>query len=467
MTTMGGPVSDSRLDRARRRERGASALEYVGVALIVAVVIASVVIVITPGSVGAGIQRAWCLITSGQSCPALEKPIDALLPECEINSTEFAGEVEASVFSVNLGANGTATMATVKNADGETKYTVSFSGGGKLGAHVMFGEKGEFGLGEGLSAEAKAAYTAEGGVTFEFDSQEEAKNFIKGTAKEAAKWAVAVQAGPLMGPVKGGLDWLTGSYNPPAPKEYYVQLGTKGSAEVVAAAGPEAKLSVEGTHALGMKVSPARDGQSAKYTVYYKGSQELAAELGLGGSGEVEVQVAVTYQDGKPVSAAIEGAGKISSAFLASGEGANKIPLGPKAAGAPSVGIGAQGIVKGKVALELDLTNPDNMNAFADALQSTGMPILPNNGTPGYQDPVTAVQALADRFTKAGPRGGATLTAQKFEGTALEGNAGLWAGDLLAFGAGLKGGMTGLQATDAAYYDPTVGGMVLWRRCAG
>lgn len=149
--------------------------------------------------------------------------------------------------------------------------------------------------------------------------------------------------------------------------------------------------------------------------------------------------MAVTYQDGKPVSAAIEEPARSARPSLPV-ERANKIPLGPKAAGAPSVGIGAQEIVKGKVALELDLTNPDNMNAFADALQSTGMPILPNNGTPGYQDPGDRGTGLGGPLHQGrSPRWGHAHGAE-FEGTALEGNAGLWAGDLLAFGAGLRVG---------------------------
>ncbi|MGL4175852.1 MAG: hypothetical protein ACRCSN_07210 [Dermatophilaceae bacterium] len=449
------------------RERGVTAAEYVGIALIAGIVIAAIVVVVSPATVAPQIQRAWCLITGNQGCAgAATANIDTRLPACETTNTAYRGELEGTAFSVNLGVNGTATVAEVRNPDGSTSYTVTFEGGGKLGAHAMFGAKGEFGLGEGLSADAKAAITAAGGVTFQFDSQEAANEFVSQTAIEAAEWAAASQAGPLAPIAKDGLDWLNGSYDPPAPKEYYVELGTKGSAEAAAAAGLEAKLGVDTSRALGMKVEPGEPGEPATYTVYYKGTDALTASLGLGATGEVTTQVAVSYRDGVPVSASVEGAGKLKSSLLGGGEVGGGIPLGP-GTGTPVVGASGSGVYRGRVALELDLTNPDNLNTVADVLNSTGLPVLPGHGTGTNPGPADAVGNLADRFTQAGPQGGASFTTQEYEGAEGELGLGVWAGDLLAFGAGGKVSVSELTATNASYYDPAVGGMVAWRRCGG
>ncbi|NHA69446.1 hypothetical protein [Phycicoccus flavus] len=452
------------------RERGAGALEYVGAALIAGVVIASVVLVVSPVSVTVQIQRAWCLITSGQECPGGSGPdVDAALPDCETTNTAYKGEVEGTAFSVNLGVNGSATIAQVRKADGDTKYTVSFAGGGKAGAHVMFGEKGEFGLGEGLSAGAKAAFTANGGVTFEFDSQEAANQFVKDTAVELAKRSASSTTGFASPLVKWGLDKVTGtSYDPPPPTSYYVELGTKGSADAGASAGLSAKVGVDTSQALGVKVTPGRTpGESASYTYYFKASDSLVGELGLAGKGSAEGQVALTFKDGQATSAQIDVAGDLTSSILGGGKVGQGIPFGPNAIAKTKLGITPSAVVKGKATLKLDLTNPDNMNAVADVLNSTGLPVLPNSGTGTNPNPVDAVSALADRFTQAGPLGGASFTAQQFEGESGELSVGAFAGDLLAFGAGGKVSVTQLDATNAAFYDPAVGGMVLWRRCGG
>ena len=143
------------------------------------------------------------------------------------------------------------------------------------------------------------------------------------------------------------------------------------------------------------------------------------------------------------------------------------IPLGTNLTGTPKVGITPAGIVKGRATLTMDLTNAANLNAVADVLNSTGIPVLPGRGTGTDPGPTDAVSALVDRFNQAGPLGGASFTAQQFDGESGELSAGLFAGDLLAFGAGGKVSVTELKASNAAYYDPAVGDMVLWRRCGG
>lgn len=77
-----------------------------------------------------------------------------------------------------------------------------------LGEEIMVG-----GFGEGAKAEIKAAYTADGRVTYEFKSRDEVNTFIAETAKAAARWSAAQAiGGPILaGPINSALEYFTGS----------------------------------------------------------------------------------------------------------------------------------------------------------------------------------------------------------------------------------------------------------------
>lgn len=452
-----------------RRERGQGSTEWVGRALLAGVVLAALFLTVNSSSVAPQITRAWCLITSAgptNSCPAAppEKPIDELLPSCDVAQTDLKAEAEVTVFSVNLGVNGKATITQVKLPDGTTKFRVTFNGGGKLGAHAMLGEKA---LGQGLSAEGKAAFIANGAITYQFDNQEQASQFVRDMAKEAAKYAAAQATGIAAPVTKWLLDKILGELKTPPPYEYYVEAGTEMSVEGSASAGLGGKLSAKGAQVLGYKVTPATSSKPEQQTYYVKMTRELALQLGLGaGSGQLEGVVGITYEDGKPVKASVQVAGDLKAGLFGKEKG-SQIPLPSNNTGTPSLSGKDQGVIKGKATLELDLRNDDNMNAFADALQSTGLPILDGYGTSGYQDPVQAMKNLGDRFLNGGPREGATLTTQVWAGTSSDLGLSVFAGDIIAFGAGGKISGQQLQSVGAWYYDPAVGGMVQWKRCGG
>lgn len=442
--------------------------------LAAALVVGLVFLGISQSGVAPKIEAAICSLFGGDcEAPAEESIPDSALPSCEVTTSSYSGGGEVTVFSVNLGGDVDMTLKKIQKPDGSTEYQVEQTGGLDAGAHVMFGAKGKFGLGEGLSAEAKKAIAAKGGATWSFGSEDEARDFMKESAKEYAKHGVAGRFGPAKGLAKWGMDRVTGgAYDIPQPDEYYVDVGTKTSANLTAAAGPEATLGGGNTHALGIKYKPAKDGQPAEQTVFYKGSRELSAQLGFagvgpGGDGKVETVVGITFRDGEPVAASVDAAGELDYRLMTSAS-TGEVPLGKSLpAGSGNLGIDTKDSVSGKVSLNLDLTNQDNKDAFADVLQSTGMPLLPSSGTPGYQDPVTAVAGLTKRFSEGGPDGGATMTTQVFDGSSEEFNVGFFAGDLITFGAGGKVATSRTHATDAYYYDPAAGGMTRWHRCAG
>ncbi len=465
-----------------RGDRGQGTLEYVGVAVVIGLVFA----VIGGSALGldtkmvAAVDRVICKITLGDCAASTGPDLEAALPSCEVYSESYALKGEVTVFSVNLGANGKLALREVVGADGKKAYLVDQQVGADVGAQVMFGEQGKFGLGEGLSAQLKAGLTGTGSRTFAFDNEKDARAFIEASATEVGKQGVKSALPPGVGDLaKWGLDKLTGTkYTEPkaGPTEYFFEGGMKLSGSANAEAGVEAGVGAEGADVLGVKVTKgakAADGSAAadRYTVYVKGNGKLNAELGilgqgLGGEVEGETVVGISYENGQPVEMSLESAGKVRNALLGEGD-LGKLPLGknvPAAAG--SLGVDGGGFTQGKVALTMDLTNADNRRAAADVLNSVGIPMMSGDGTPGYQDPVTAVQALADRFATAGPAGGASITAQQYEGADGKVGVGFFAGDLLTFGAGGELSTSSQSATTSLYYDPAKG-MVPWRRCGG
>ncbi len=466
-----------------RGDQGQGTLEYVGVAVLLGIVLAAL------GAAALGVDTKMvqavhtviCKVTAGE-CSGGPAAVDleATLPDCEVYSEDYAVQGEVTVFSVNLGGNGKLALREVIGADGTKTYLVDQQAGADVGAHIMFGEKGQFGLGEGLAAEVKAGLTGKASRTFAFASEQDARDFIEASAAEIGKQGVKASLPPGIGDVaKWGLDKLTGThYKEPAsgPTEYFFEGGQKISAGADAAAGIEAGVGAEAAQVLGVKVTKgakSSDGSAApdRYTVYLKGNGKLNGELGVlgqgpGGTFDGETVVGISYENGTPVEMSIESAGKVKSALLGKGS-TGDIPLGNKLpSGSGSLGVDAGATQQGKVALTLDLKNADNRRAAADLMNSVGIPVMSADGSPGYQDPASAAAALVDRFRTAGPAGGASITAQRYDGAEAAFQVGFFAGDLLTFGAGGEVSTSSSTATTSLYYDPSQG-MVPWRRCGG
>jgi hypothetical protein len=468
------------LRRRLHGDEGQGTLEYVGVAVLMAVVFGVIggSALGLDGKLVQALSTAVCRITGGEcSQPGQTTDLESKLPDCEVYSEDYAVQGEVTVFSVNLGANGKLALREVIGADGKKTYLVDQQVGADLGAHIMFGEEGTFGLGEGLSAELKGGLTGKGSRTFAFDDEADARAFIEASAAEVGKQGVKHSLPPGIGDLAHwGLDKLTGTeYHEPkaGPQEYFFEGGQKISAGADAAAGLEGGVGLEGTQLLGVKVTKATDGSDKpdRYTVYVKGSGKLDGELGILGQGpsgefEGETVIGISYENGQPVEMSIETAGKVKSSLLGKGD-LGEIPLGnnlPAASGELGVDVGAT--EQGKVTLTLDLADADNRRAVADVMNSVGIPVMRDDGTPGYQDPAEATAALVDRFRTAGPAGGASLTSQHYEGSDGKFQVGFFAGDLVTFGAGGEVSTSNQTATTSLYYDPSKG-MVPWRRCGG
>lgn len=441
----------------RRRERGATGPEYAGAIAIAALVVTVLFGVIYSANLGSHVSSLICRIFA-MDCGSEELSMDELLPSCEVMSTSLNARAEVTVFSVNLGAGGEAIVTEIRNPDGSTTWEVTLHVEGHVGAHFMAGVKA---LGEGGSAELKAALAAAGGSTFEFSSEQEAMQFLEAVAIETAKTVVS-GGNPV---VKWLVDKVTelfiDPYQFPEPSSYYFQAGPQVSGSIEASAGLSVGAELELSGALGYKVDQSVD--PPVYTYYVETTSDLAIELGVAElGGETETMVALSYQNGQPVSAQITVSGQINGGWFGSGEGTD-IPIGKYGDLTPGMDSSVVVTGTGVVNLTLDLTNPANRNALADTFGSVGVPLLGDYRSDHYVNPVDAVTTLADRF-REGPRAGATITAQTFVGDTMELGFEAYGGKGLTFGGGIGFGSSHMQSSGAWYYEPGVG-MTQWERC--
>ncbi len=111
------PPPTARRCRPRRCDSGATALEWVGVALVAAAVIAAIVAVVSPDSVRTTMATALCRILSQEGCPTGSTP-----PGSEPEKTPYE---KATWGSVWFGGDSFASGEGTNNYDPETNITDS------------------------------------------------------------------------------------------------------------------------------------------------------------------------------------------------------------------------------------------------------------------------------------------------------------------------------------------------------
>ncbi|NHA69449.1 hypothetical protein [Phycicoccus flavus] len=168
---------------ARRRERGASGAEYVGIALLVGIVVAGVVLVVNSSSVTPQIQRAWCMITGGQDCAAGTEAgededgqdDDDFEPEkCRIHETGDSYSSVIRIGFIEIGEN--AGFVVTEYSDGTV--TMMATNGSEIGATGGFGADAAWGqLEAGAKVDFGGGVTFDYGSTWQFDSMDQARAF--------------------------------------------------------------------------------------------------------------------------------------------------------------------------------------------------------------------------------------------------------------------------------------------------
>lgn len=287
------------------RENGATFVEFAGMAIIAAILVAGVIAAVpshgrdiscsilskVSEAIGAGGMQ--CGATDHKAQEDKHKPTEP----CTTNR-------HSQNFNANLGlvvdveVNG--GIVTEKLSNGH--YRVTDKRGDKVGVSTGGGGGVEFTYdnqtyGAHASVGAAAKLAEERGATYEVDS-EKAKDDLK---NYLIRKKVVESTGPFGGYINDAIDYFD-RYQPPKPKEMYYQIGPEGSAQA------DATLGVAGAKAEGsaaVAVGGKLNLEKGTATTYYKVSAQASGHAGVVGSGgeagaSGEMIVAVTVNNNDP-----------------------------------------------------------------------------------------------------------------------------------------------------------------------
>ncbi|GAB2451743.1 hypothetical protein [Xylanimonas ulmi] len=434
-------------------ERGAGALEYVGVvALVVAVCLA---LLMRSTAIGQTLAAKLCEAVGG-SCATAASPVPpaerATPPShpCTVSTAVRKAQGSVSVSFVRLG--GGVGMTIEERSDGT--FVVTLHGDGSLGASLSAGEvRGKLRiLGQGGAVGANASVGVDErlavGAEYTFASSQEAADFqewaYRQFGKDAAK-GVGALTGPLLSPsigfaVEAGAlvyDRLTGyDYQPPAPSAVSVsgELSGRGA---VQAGGAEAGATL--SSALGAR----QDMRTGETTFYNKVSlsAEAAVSLGLnvGGhsKGAVALVMAVTLdKDNVLTSVGLNGLATADGAYDLSGLA--PVPLEALR------GSGGAGL---NLRAEFDVTDANRAQTWS-TLADLGLVATTGPAGPGL------AQAAAMQWIVREARAGGDITAQTLDVSSqdlLDAAVGVKAPLVGGVGVGV-GGETASRTSTGAWY---------------
>lgn len=166
-------------------ERGQATVEYLGIAIFVALLIGTLAMVQAGPQIGTYMGQAVCKVGSlvpGGGCsedsPFMAGPPEFEPDSCTIGTSGFSVEAELSILFIDLGGEHGVSIAEVQHADGTVEYLVTHEGEAHAGASVGVGVEdkngGRAGVGEAhaeLGIEASYANDR----TFRVDSLEQAR----------------------------------------------------------------------------------------------------------------------------------------------------------------------------------------------------------------------------------------------------------------------------------------------------
>ncbi len=221
-----------------RRDSGAIGLEKVGIALIAGLVIAAIVLTVSPTTIGNNMRIAICNIFAGSGETCSPEELDPHLPTepCVMSEDGWGGSV-----NVAAGVNAGSDMQVVTEQLSDGTYRVTVTRGSNIGVEVGVGwdARAEInGSSYGLDASAGAEANLEGG---------QSEVYVVSSAEEAAEieeWAIvdqAVAATAGGNPITGFFqDWLSDQISdvlgmtPPTPTAttYYGGLSAEASAHL-------------------------------------------------------------------------------------------------------------------------------------------------------------------------------------------------------------------------------------------
>ncbi len=452
-------------------QRGAVAVEYLGVIVVVAALILSIVVA-SPGLGGKvvfGIQTAICRILGG-GCPAA--PTDPFKPNgpCVTATSSKGGDAGLTIFSVHVGGNAQYTRSKLSNGH----VLITLKGGGNVGGDFKLGASGEvqapggLRLKEGAGGNLQALLSGNVANTYEFDNDEQANKFV-GQLEQGALDTINPLKNPLIGlsPAAGIANGISGLLGGPHIGGSDVKLPP--SKETFVEAGPEVNLNgsigdgaagASGTIGGSELVGAKFNHQTGEKTIYLKvnGKANGSAGILFGPGGTLGAEgtglVAVTIdKNGNATNLRLQAEGQIRGGANVAGsvENLDQLIKGIKGAGVKG---SDQNGKKYQLTADLDLTDPANAAAAQNLLTSIGQGALLSGNPLGAVNPnsVDAAQQFYQRLNDAGKISFLTYDqSQQNYGFDLSGGEGVK--------FGINGGLEFSQGNlESAYYHiPGVG----------
>ncbi|SDN10433.1 hypothetical protein [Actinomyces ruminicola] len=352
----------------RASEVGAATAEYAGVIILVAVLILSLYLAMSPGGqrIQEAVEAAICRILGGdceagsESAQQTEERDPAAPASCKVSSSKDSANSNVKIGFVKIGESfGFVTQEERyidENGEENTRYSVIATDGlslgveGGVGAKAKAGSSDGGGLNVGASLSGEAGFTVSVGDTWNFDSEEGMQQFIDDY------YAYRMQQQQLADPNAGGgyaiyLLLSDGYVDPPRAADKTTVsgkiqgsvagkfgAGIGGDKQTGLDIGTYGKASVGTQYSRQNDNRPGHEGEFTE-TIAYSGSLEggMSGFDGVGGVGGYEGAVSISYKpgpDGKPMTANVTftqtlsgGAvrtNKAGSAVSASASGSNK-----------------------------------------------------------------------------------------------------------------------------------------------
>lgn len=275
--------------RARTCEAGETSPEYVAVMLVVSTLVAAVVLLGLPTTIGDWGEYAICALfddDSGCTRPGELPPLadeDYAPDRCDLATTEYSGSIEGSalVFDASKGI----LFARTDRSDGTTEFTVVDDG--SLGVSAEIGLEAELGAADlDVGAEAGVSAIGELGSTWVV-ATDEADDFRNQLLEETGEDAVA-DGVPLVG---GVMNWLADKVNGDLrdPDITFVAGGVQADADASAEVNvlgetvAGASVGVEGAVRIGTEKDRSANKSEQEWTDtdYFQVDLSVSGEIGL------------------------------------------------------------------------------------------------------------------------------------------------------------------------------------------
>lgn len=322
----------------RVSELGAATLEYAGVIILVAMLVLSLYLAVSPGGnrIQQAVEDAICRILGGdceagsQSAQQAGRRDPAQPKSCKVSSSNDSANSYVKIGFVKLGESfGFVTQEERyidENGEEKMRYSVIATDGMSLGGEVGVGGKGKAtdsdgeGLDVGASLTAEAGFSVNLGDTWDFDSEEEMKQFIDNY--NAYRLQQQQLANPDSGIGTAIYLWITGGYVDPPRAADKTSIAGKVEGSVTAKLGLQmnqgdgsdpkglnvgayGKAKVEGEYSRQTDRRPGHEGEYTE-TIKYSGSIGGGANAfeGISGTGSYEGAMSTSYEtgpDGAPI----------------------------------------------------------------------------------------------------------------------------------------------------------------------